>query len=76
MKVLDQNLHKFKGYTCTAGIKRLFVEPDGTILRCTKRVGGSLGNLFKSYTLPKDPIVCDYSACPCKLDAIVEKWKD
>ena len=75
MKVLDKELHLFKGYTCTAGIKRLMVEPDGNILRCTKRVGGSLGNLLTGeYTLPDKPIVCDYTACPCKLDAIVEKW--
>lgn len=75
MEVLDKNLHAFQGYTCTAGIKRLMVEPDGNIKRCTKNVGGSLGNILTGeYTLPDDPIVCDYSACPCKLDAIVEKW--
>lgn len=75
MDVLDQGLHKFKGYTCTAGIKRLMVEPNGNIKRCTKNVGGSLGNILTGdYTLPDDPVVCDYSACPCKLDAIVEKW--
>lgn len=75
MKVLDKELHRFKGFTCTAGMKRLMVEPDGNILRCTKRVGGSLGNLLTGeYTLPDKPIVCDYTACPCKLDAIVEKW--
>jgi len=75
MKVLDKGLHKFEGYTCTAGIRRLMVEPDGNIKRCTKGVGGSLGNIKTgTYTLPKDPIVCDYRACPCKLDAVVEKW--
>ena len=75
MKVLDKELHRFKGFTCTAGMKRLMVEPDGNMLRCTKRVGGSLGNLLTGeYTLPGKPIVCDYTACPCKLDAIVEKW--
>lgn len=75
MDVLEQGLHKFKDYTCTAGIKRLMVEPNGNIKRCTKNVGGSLGNILTGdYTLPVDPIVCDYSACPCKLDAIVEKW--
>ena len=75
MKVLDKELHRFKGFTCTAGMKRLMVEPDGNMLRCTKRVGGSLGNLLTGeYTLPDKPIVCDYTACPCKLDAIVEKW--
>jgi hypothetical protein len=75
MKVLDKGLHMFKGYTCTAGIKRLMVEPDGNIKRCTKGVGGSLGNIkIGNYNLPNDPIVCDYKACPCKLDAVVEKW--
>lgn len=75
MDVLEQGLHKFKGYTCTAGIKRLMVEPNGNIKRCTKNVGGSLGNILTGeYTLPDSPIVCNYAACPCKLDAIVEKW--
>jgi MoaA/NifB/PqqE/SkfB family radical SAM enzyme len=75
MDVLSQGLHKFKGYSCTAGIKRLMVEPNGNIKRCTKNVGGSLGNILTGqYVLPDDPILCDYTACPCKLDAIVEKW--
>lgn len=74
MTVLDQGLHKFEGYTCTAGIKRFSVDPNGDIKRCTKRVGGVIGNLFTGYTLPDAPIVCNYAACPCKLDAIVEKW--
>lgn len=75
MNVLDNQLHKFKNYTCTAGIKRLTVDPNGDIKRCTKKVGGIIGNIFDSFQLPKDPITCSYEACPCKLDAIVEKWK-
>ena len=74
MTVLDQGLHKFKGYMCTAGLKRLMIEPNGNMKRCTKNVGGSIGNLFTGYTLPDDPILCNYEACPCKLDAVVEKW--
>lgn len=74
MTVLDQGLHRFEGYTCTAGIKRFSVDPNGDIKRCTKRVGGVIGNLFTGYELPDAPIVCNYAACPCKLDAIVEKW--
>ena len=75
MQVLDQQLHLFEGYTCKAGIKRLMVEPDGNMIRCTKRVGGSLGNIKTgNYVLPDNPIVCDFKACPCKLDAIIEKW--
>jgi len=74
MTVLDKEMHKFKGYTCTAGLKRFMVDPNGDIKRCTKRVGGVIGNIFEDYELPVSPIVCNYTACPCKLDAIVEKW--
>lgn len=74
MTVLDKNMHRFKGFTCTAGIKRFLVDPNGDIKRCTKNVGGVIGNIFEEYTLPEDPIVCNYEACPCKLDAVVEKW--
>ena len=74
MTVLDKEMHKFEGYTCTAGLKRFMVDPNGDIKRCTKRVGGVIGNIFEDYTLPSDPILCNYAACPCKLDAIVEKW--
>lgn len=76
MTVLDEGLHKFEGFTCTAGLKRISVNLNGDIRRCTKNVGGVIGNIFKGdYTLPEQPILCNYSACPCKLDAIVEKWK-
>lgn len=74
MTVLDRGMHKFEGYTCTAGIKRFSVDLNGDIKRCTKRVGGIVGNIFTGYDLPTAPIVCNYEACPCKLDAIVEKW--
>jgi len=74
MTVLDREMHRFEGYTCTAGLKRFMVDPNGDIKRCTKRVGGVIGNIFEDYELPVSPIVCNYTACPCKLDAIVEKW--
>lgn len=74
MTVLDKEMHKFDGYTCTAGLRRFMVDPNGDIKRCTKRVGGIIGNIFEDYDLPTEPILCNYAACPCKLDAIVEKW--
>ncbi len=77
MDVLDKDLHYFEGWTCTAGLKRFMVDQKGDLYRCTKNVGGSLGNIYEgNYVLPDNPIVCDYRACPCKLDAIVEKWND
>jgi MoaA/NifB/PqqE/SkfB family radical SAM enzyme len=74
MKVVDQGLDNFNGFSCTAGIRRIYVQPDGTIKRCSKGVGGILGNIYTEYTIPDTPVVCTLTSCPCKLDAIVEKW--
>jgi hypothetical protein len=75
MEVLDKRMHRFKGYTCKAGLNRLMVDVNGNMIRCTKRVGGIIGNIYKrDYVLPTDPITCTVDSCPCKLDAIINKW--
>lgn len=75
MEVLDKKMHRFKGYTCKAGLNRLMVDVRGNMIRCTKRVGGIIGNIYDGdYILPQDPIVCTVDSCPCKLDAIINKW--
>ena len=72
--IANNEAHRFKDWICKAGINRFFVEPDGNIARCSKHVGGSLGNIFTGYKLPTDPVVCSKMSCACKVDAIVEKW--
>ena len=71
--ILNNGLHNFKGMQCSAGIKRFYVNYDGNIYRCSRRVGPSLGNIFEQYQLPADGIICDQDLCPCKWDALVEK---
>jgi radical SAM protein with 4Fe4S-binding SPASM domain len=59
-----------------AGLKRLFVDKTGDIYRCTQTVGGKIGNIFGEYEMPEKEIICNVTYCPCKLDAIIEKWKE
>lgn len=73
-KMQRKNLHNFNGWTCTAGIKRFFVDKNGDIERCTKRVGEKLGNIMTGYALIDEPIVCHKDRCPCKMDVMVDKW--
>lgn len=74
MDVVDQKLNKFYGFKCNAGLNRLYIAPDGRIKRCSKNVGGWLGNILTgNYTLPDQPVICDKEFCNCKLDAIIEK---
>jgi len=71
--ILNQGMHDFKGMLCSAGVKRFYVNYDGSIYRCSRRVGAPLGNIFDQYQLPAGGIVCDQNLCPCKWDALVEK---
>jgi hypothetical protein len=76
MNVVDQGLHRFIDFECKAGITRLYVEPDGRIKRCSKGVGGYLGNILTGdYVLPESTVKCNREYCTCKLDAVIEKWK-
>ena len=66
----------FQGWKCNAGLDRIYVHTNGEIWRCTKQVGGSLGNINTYFELPKDPIICDtHKPCTCRLETILTKWK-
>jgi len=71
--ILDRGLHAFRNMKCQAGTKRFYVDLNGDMYRCSRRVGGSIGNIFDNYDLPNDGIICDQDLCPCKWDALVEK---
>ena len=71
--ILNNDLHNFKGMQCSAGVKRFYVNYDGSIYRCSRRAGSVIGNIFGEYQMPLTGIICDQDRCPCKWDAIVEK---
>ena len=78
MKVLADKEHNFFGWTCRAGTLKFYIDIDGTIKRCTKNVigdDGPVGNIFAyDYKIDNGTVICDKTACTCKLDAVVEKW--
>jgi MoaA/NifB/PqqE/SkfB family radical SAM enzyme len=65
----------YTGWKCSAGVDRFTLDATGDVKRCYHSVGGIIGNVYKGFDLPDDPIVCTYAhPCHCKLDAMVEKW--
>jgi len=74
--ILDQGLHAFRGMRCEAGVRRFYVDVDGEINRCSRKVGGSLGNIHGDYSLPPRGVICDQDLCPCKWDALAAKSSD
>lgn len=68
--------HNFYGWTCMAGIRRLQVNPDGTVTGCAAGANKPFGNIFTSYELPDEPMRCNLTACNCFYDAVIEKWSN
>lgn len=60
-------LPKTKGILCYAGVKYMFVNPNGEVVRCTP-VYQPLGNIFdNSFSLPKKPMRCPADICDCQI---------
>jgi sulfatase maturation enzyme AslB (radical SAM superfamily) len=73
--IISSGINTFTGWECSAGINRFTIDPLGDIRRCHQSVGGILGNVYSTYTLPEKFINCTYPhPCHCKLDAMVEKY--
>jgi MoaA/NifB/PqqE/SkfB family radical SAM enzyme len=62
-------LPRSKGILCYAGMKFIFVSPEGEVRRCVK-VYQPLGNVFDhKYSLLEKPEPCPLEACDCEVSA-------
>lgn len=78
-KMVIEKAHKFQGWKCYAGSKRLFINPDGTVWACSQVIGNKnlyIGNINEDVTLYESYITCPVKYCSCMFDAIVEKFSN
>lgn len=76
--------HTFKGWKCGAGSKRFYIDFAGDVWPCTtiphqveNKEIYRLGNINnKDIKILTDYIVCPVQYCPCKLDAVIDKFKE
>jgi MoaA/NifB/PqqE/SkfB family radical SAM enzyme len=74
--IIKKNQNQFKGWQCNAGLESLMINWDGEVHRATCRVGGSLGNIYKStFTVPSQPVICTRDWCTCAADIPLTKWQ-
>jgi len=70
-------LHKknlFKGWTCWAGVTRLYIKPNGDIYRGSCRNGGVIGNINNNLDiLDIKPEICQLAQCNCIDEILIEK---
>jgi len=66
----------FSGWTCKAGITRLWIKANGDIYRASCNNDAKIGNMFFDTDIyDLEPTLCKTKVCPCRDDIVVEKWK-
>ena len=74
--VIVNQQHSFKGWKCSAGSRRFYIEPGGDIYPCSliRKRSAYMGNIAdQDFKLYGEYITCPVQWCPCKMDAIAEK---
>ena len=70
------NREDFRGWTCKAGITRLYIKANGDIFRASCGNDPKIGNInFDTDVFDLVPTLCKTKVCPCKDDLVIEKWK-
>lgn len=73
---IAERRNSFTGWTCSAGIDRIVIDPFGDIWRGWCRVGGRIGNISDAaLTLPVDETVCTKATCDNPADLAVSKYQ-
>lgn len=73
---VSSNHHRWKGWTCYAGVEQFVVAMNGEIFRGWCKVGGPIGHIKDSkLRLPKNPVLCSRSECHCNFDITCTKVK-
>ena len=76
-------LNQWKGWSCSAGLRTLYIDFDGNVWRATCGEGGWLGNInsatgptfFKEVSDSKW-IICSKATCACGADMAISKAKN
>jgi organic radical activating enzyme len=81
-KIHSQQLNKLKNWYCTAGLRHLYIDFDGTVWRGTCEQDGALGNVFRPGMIFNDRkeiwrtwTVCKKEICACGADFNCPKVK-
>lgn len=72
---INAGLTNFKGYSCEAGLKELFIDYLGDIYIGNCMINGPIGNINNptNITWPTQPVICSKSICHCTTDVNINK---
>lgn len=72
-ELVGAKLNYLKDWKCGAGVDSLYIDMDGGVWTASCRVGGKLGNIWNTITVPDDWITCTRNVCSCGADLFIPK---
>lgn len=82
-QIHSNELNKWHGWHCSAGLRNLYIDYDGNVFRGVCRVGGWIGCIYTTTGLTNVTplrenkwITCTKEMCSCGADMAVPKSKD
>jgi hypothetical protein len=70
----NKNLDYFKGWSCLAGMTRLYIDSNGDVFSC-ERKNSYLGNIKSQWAPHNEPTLCTQTRCgACTDDLMTEKF--
>lgn len=72
---LINSSNNYLGWKCHVGRDNLDIHPNGDIYGSTCKITKPYGNIYSTYTLPTEPVVCTKSSCVCGTDVHIYKTR-
>jgi len=77
LNIRDTKNNNFKGWSCDAGLKYVFINEHGDVYPCTRLHDNGrqqkLGNLFDDEPLKLQKTICTVTACHCGREINLDK---
>jgi len=73
--IKTNKLNNWQGWYCGLGIENFNILNSGRIHGAVCKNGKDLGNVYKSFSLNSEPIICEKPSCHCGSDILIPKAK-
>jgi len=71
--LLMNELNRFSGWECWAGIQNITIDGFGNVWRAICRQGEKLGSIYEGFNIPETTVFCGKVSCDCAADIQLSK---
>jgi hypothetical protein len=73
-RLVEESRNFFKGWRCNVN-ESIFISPTGTMKAASCGQGPILGNVFSTFDIKSQAVICQKDYCHCGTDILITKEK-